>query len=137
MGASVVPTSSAARSNSASGALLRFGGVRVAVEAGFDVGVGGLNGDDADVERGVAVARERERAGDLQIADHGGTVGVIEDAGFARDQDVVAVLRNARGVPCGGVGPRAVFYGADGKDGRGFVVGDCGGKKGGDEQKKN
>lgn len=83
----------------------------VAVEAVFGGGVAGFNLDEAGVEARGFVAGEGELAGDVDHADGGVGVGVVDDGVAGANLDAVAGARGAGIGPGGDVGPLAVTRG--------------------------
>lgn len=92
--------------------------VGVAVESVFAVSIARLNLDEADVQDCVPVRIERERAGDVDRADDGLGLRVVDDTVPRADEHAGTRAGNRVAVPSRGVGPLAALRGADYRFGR-------------------
>ena len=98
----------------AGGSGYRFHHVAVAIEAVLAELVSRFDAEEADVEFGVAVLGERQRAGDMQDADHFLRDDVVRDLGAGRDQDARARGGDLSAVPSSRRGPGAGVRRANG-----------------------
>src|SRR5262249_51890866 len=87
--------------------------MRFAVKAVFAVAVAGLDTDKTDIEPGVAVGGEAQRAGDVDAADDDIGLNIVKHFVTFTDEDAVPAGGHAALFPRGTVGPRAATDRAD------------------------